>query len=308
MSSAKRAIAVLIAVAVIVAVVIGLALGSVRGTVVNPENGKPITNAVVVVNGRTAKIEAGRFRVRAPAGLQEFSATAPGHEKVISEVWVWPFFGSSMGVVRLRDATVVLKVVESYPGAFDVRTTVTVKSSNGTFSYPDAKQLGGFPVGPTSMSLSAPGYEPKTVSAQLLPGRNSIVATLSPTVEVVAQRASDAILKQDYRLMWDILNPTLRRQYRGGRTEYISSQTRRDASGAVVQFKQAKVGAGESVGTYELPKLKKSFNDVWAVPVTLEGEAFSASMGRALPQVNHARMYFVKSEGAWTALGVEFTD
>jgi len=285
-------------------VVAGLAFGAVRGRVVNPATALPVTGAVVTVDGRPAEVVAGGFSFVAGPGRHTINVRAPGYESVSIEAVSVPIFGVTLGPIELRNATVLMTVTENYPGMFPVDVPAAVTVGRSRYRVERVAKLKGLPVGVTTVTARAEGYDPAQATIELLPGENSVVMTLTPTLSIVASRTANAVMKRDYGALWGVLHPDLQRQYRYP-ADYIKQQAKKDAQVVHAPFTRLVLEDSTTTESYRAPVIDVTYPDASVVSLTLYSSEFDSSAGAVVERATDARLFFTRLRGSWRVIGVE---
>jgi len=285
-------------------VVAGLVFGAVRGRVVNPATALPVSGAVVTVDGRPAEVVAGGFSFAAGPGRHTVNVQAPGYESVSIEAVAVPFFGVTLGPIELRNATLLMTVTENFPGMFPVDVPAAVTVGKSRYRVERVATLKGLPVGMTTVTARAEGYDSAQATIELLPGENSVVMTLTPTLSIVASRTANAVMKRDHGALWGVLHPDLQRQYRYPQ-DYIKQQAKKDAQVVHSPFTRMVLDEGITTESYTAPVIDVTYPDASAVPLTLYSSEFDSNAGAVVERATHVRLFFVRLRGSWRVIGVE---
>lgn len=227
---AKRPVVIAV-VAVLTAgvVLVGWSLtGRVTGEVVRARDGRPVEHAVLEVDGHKTRLSDGIIRSRLALGRHRVEITAPGYETVRRVVDVSVMLPNSLGVVRLRNADLRVSARQNYPG-FPAASGVSVAASGNAGSHGQRTvTLTDLPVGSAVVTVSADDCLDATLTVRLKPGANSIVCTLTPTLQSVLERAAKNEMDRDFSLAYDTMHPVRQRQW-DTKAQYVEKLSSEDS-------------------------------------------------------------------------------
>lgn len=298
---AKRSVVIAVVAALVAGVVlVGWSLtGRVTGEVVRARDGRPLEHAVLEVDGHKTPLSGGIIRLRLSLGRQRVEIAAPGYETVRRVVDVSVMRPNSLGVVGLRNADLRVSARQNYPG-FPAASGVSVAAGGHAGSRGQRTvTLTDLPVGSTVVTVSAYDCLDATLTVRLKPGANSIVCTLTPTLQSVLERAAKCEVDCNLALAYETMHPVRQRQW-GTKAKYIervSSWDPRDRAGGGSVVGVRVLGSA-TLSDYRDRPSGQVFREVWRVEM-----AYTLAYPEEPPPVTEQISYWTQYEGQWRTLG-----
>ncbi len=284
----------------------GMAGSAMTATVVDARTGAPLADAELTVDGAPVALTSGNIDTKTDLGAHKVEITAPGYETVTRTIESRIFRTTALGEVPLRNAELVVTVVEDYPGEPPVKAArLEIAGSSAEVRKGDPVRLEGLPVGPTELKATARDCEPFALGLTLEPGQNDVVVRLTPEMLIVVRRAMQASFDYDHVLSWELLHPD-RQRLHGSRSAYIKK--RREAvnellNEAVVP-QRFKVLTPVFLQRYHDKAIGKTYRDVYRVPITMwAGAPQLAIFGMKSIAVTQDSYWIKTEEGRWLSLG-----
>lgn len=273
------------------------------GTVVRARDGKLIQNATVTVDGKAIQLSEGAFATKLTLGDHKVVLEAPGYESVTKQVKVAIFRGVDVGSVGLRNADLKVKTVENYPGYPEIKSASLLVAGRAIDSTASEVTILNLPVGPASLTASASGCQETSMSVSLVAGANSVVCSLTPTLETVAKRSAEHVSDRGLAMIYAVLHPARQRQW-GTESEYVKIIEKRDKESAgTVNFVGFKVLTPRKIPVYKDKPSKQTFSNVYAVPIAFRvSSPLLALFGQKEMSITNTD-YWVLLDGQWRDLG-----
>lgn len=303
----KRGIVIGVAVLVVAAVAgfvgWGLTGSVVAGSVVRERDGKPIQDASVEIDGEEVPIEEGVFSTKISLGDHEVVFTAPGYEDVSQPLKVSIFRKVDVDEVGLRNADVAVKIVENYPG-YPEFSGATLQVGERSVETSGAETLiEDVPVGDLEILAMGKGCQEYKDTFTLIAGQNSVVCTVTPTLESVVERSAQNVIDRDYVLTYSMMHPVRQKQW-GTQAEYTKIREAQDKENeGMVIVTGFKVLTATKLDSYDDKASKQAFKDVYRVPVSYRiSSPLLAIFGESEMPMTLAD-YWVLVDGQWRCLG-----
>ncbi len=284
----------------------GLSGSTLTATVVDKRTGEPLPKVVAKVDDESISTSDGRVDVKIALGTHTVEFAAAGYETVSRTVEARIFRAADLGEVPLRNADLVIKVVENFPGEPPVKAArLEVAGETSMVRRGDAVTIEGLAIGPTTLKATARDYEPTNVELELTPGSNEVVVSLTPEMLVVVRRAIQASFDHDHLLNWELLHPD-RQRLHGSRAAYLKKRRRAVDElldeGIVPQ--RFKVLTPFFVKRYHDKATGKTYKDAYRVPITIWAGAPQLAIFNMKSMAVTQDSYWVKTdEGRWVSLG-----
>lgn len=294
-----------VALAVVGALVVGWGLtGSVvSGSVVRARDGEPVENAIVEIDGEPIATSATSFSTRLSLGDHSIALSAPGYESVSKPVKVAFFRRSDLGAIGLRNADLRIKVVENYPGYPDLKTAKLTISGRSIESTGGEVSITDLPVGDLAISATAPDCQDASMTVELRAGENSVVCTLTPTLESVVKRSAQNVIDRDLALTYANMHPARQKQW-GTEADYVRIIEKRDKENeGMVNVVGFKVLTSRMLATYKDKPSNSTYENVYSVPISFRVSSPLLALFGQKEMSMKLTNYWVLVDGRWRDLG-----